>query len=73
MLHGHGPAQLPGWVAKYRATWLQFIVTFSNLPLLILWQTWQSAAKTGSVIAKKPKLIATQTNIAASAFLNSVE
>jgi hypothetical protein len=30
-------------------------------------------AKTGSVIAKKPKVIATQTNIAASVFLNSVE
>jgi len=30
-------------------------------------------AKTGSVIAKKTKLIATQTNIAASVFLNSVE
>jgi hypothetical protein len=30
-------------------------------------------AKTGSAIAKKPKVIATQTNSAASAFLNSVE
>ena len=34
---------------------------------------WGLAAKTGSVIAKNPKLIATQTNIAASVFLNSVE
>ena len=31
------------------------------------------AAKTGSVIAKKPKVIATQTNVAVSVFLNSVE
>jgi hypothetical protein len=30
-------------------------------------------AKTGSMIAKKTKVIATQTNIAASVFLNSVE
>jgi len=46
---------------------------------LSLWQTWQCCsgvglcAKTGPVIAKRPKVIATQTNIAASAFLDSVE
>jgi len=110
MLHGQGPAQLPGWDAKKLGTSAQFIVSVSNLWLLILWQTWHWAgvgvgvglgvgvgvgrgvavgvgrgvavgvglwwglsAKTGSVIAKKPKVIAMQTNIAVSVFLNSVE
>jgi len=34
---------------------------------------WGLSAETGPVIAKKPKLTAAQTNIAASVFLNSVE
>jgi len=82
MWHGHGPAQLPGWFAKYWGTWAQGIITTSNLPWARAWQTWHwptgvgvgvDVAKTGSVIAKKTKVIATQTNIAASVFLNSVE
>jgi hypothetical protein len=34
---------------------------------------WGLSAETGPVIAKNPKIIATQTNIAASNFLNSEE